>query len=84
MFFTKKKIAQEQTSNVQCCLRCVHFHNSPEYMERVYPGLNTLSSGNASVRKDDGICTLHDRYLSANAHCDQFTYDESASELVAR
>jgi hypothetical protein len=53
-------------------------------MERVYPGLNTLSSGNASVRKDDGICTLHDRYLSANAHCDQFAYDDTASKLVAR
>jgi hypothetical protein len=44
-------------------------------MERVYPGLNTLSSGNASVRKDDGICTLHDLYLSANAHCEQFAPD---------
>jgi hypothetical protein len=51
-------------------------------MERVYPGLNTLSSGNASVRKDDGICTLHDLYLSANAHCEQFAPDVGMSKFV--
>jgi hypothetical protein len=82
MFFAKNKIAQEPPSNVQCCIACVHFHNSPEYMERVYPGLNTLSSGNASVRKDDGICTLHDLYLSANAHCEQFAPEGGTSKIV--
>lgn len=44
-------------------------------MENVYPGLNTLSSGNASVRKDDGICDLHELYLSADASCEQYESD---------
>lgn len=44
-------------------------------MESVYPGLNTLSSGNASVRKDDGICDLHELYLSADASCEQYESD---------
>ena len=56
----------------RCCLACAHFRNSPEYLETVFPGLKTMSSGHASVRKDDGVCLLHDQYLSADAHCDQF------------
>jgi len=63
-------------------MECVHFRNSPDYLERVIPGLKTMSSGHASVRKDDGICTLLDLYLSANAHCEQFAPDKGTSELV--
>ncbi len=55
-----------------CCFNCAHFRNSPEYLESVYRGLQTMSSGHASVRKDDGICVLHDLYLSADARCDQY------------
>ena len=55
-----------------CCFNCTHFHNSPQYLESVYPGIKTMSSGFASVRKDDGICTLHDLYLSADARCEQY------------
>ena len=57
------------------CMNCVNFSNSPEYLEGVYPGLNVMSSGYASVRRDDGICTLHDLYLSADSHCGQFAGD---------
>lgn len=56
----------------ECCFGCVHFRNSPEYLESVYPGIKAMSSGFASIRKDDGICTLHDLYLSADAHCGQY------------
>ena len=54
------------------CLKCRHFRNAPAYLESVLRGLNTMSSGYASVRKDDGICLLHDLYLSADARCEQF------------
>jgi len=64
-----------KSSEAKSCFTCVHFHNSPKYMESVYPGLNTLSSGNASVRKDDGICNLHELYLSADASCEQYESD---------
>ena len=39
---------------------CTHFRNSPKYLESVFRGLDTLSSGHASVPKDDGVCLLHD------------------------
>ncbi len=55
------------------CLNCAHFRNSPAYLESVIQGLNTMSSGYASVRKDDGVCQLHDLYLSAAATCEQFS-----------
>jgi len=64
-----------KSSEALCCFTCKYFHNSPKYMESVYPGLNTLSSGNASVRKDDGICDLHELYLSADASCEQYESD---------
>ncbi len=54
------------------CLHCTHFRNHPAYLEAVFKGLNSLSSGTASVRKDDGICLLHDLYLSADDGCDRF------------
>jgi hypothetical protein len=77
-FFIKKEIADGPVQN-QCCMVCAHFRNSPEYLERVIPGLKTMSSGHASVRKDDGICSLHDLYLSASAYCEQFVPDDVTS-----
>jgi len=63
------------------CYTCAHFRNSPEYLESVFRGLNTMSSGHASVRKDDGICLLHDLYLSADAHCDDHKADPAAAAV---
>ncbi len=62
------------------CLQCRHFRNSPEYLESVFKGLTTLSSGYASVRCEDGICLLNDRYLAANRSCDQFEPHPSLKE----
>jgi hypothetical protein len=58
------------------CLSCRHFRNTPRYLESVYKGLSSLSSGWASVRKDDGICLERDLYLSASAHCECYTARE--------
>ena len=54
------------------CRNCRHFRNDPHYIETVFKGLSSLSSGFASVRNEDGLCLEHDRYLSANAWCDRF------------
>jgi len=54
------------------CIHCTHFRNSPAYMEKVFKGMNTMSSGFASVRMDDGICLKNDEYLSAYDWCDKF------------
>lgn len=81
-FFGKKNIAGDPADKAECCMDCAHFRNSPEYLEAVIPGLKTMSSGHASVRNDDGICTLHDLYLSANAYCEQFAPDGATIKLV--
>lgn len=54
------------------CIRCTHFRNSPRYLESAIQGLRVMGSGHASVRRDDGICLLHDLFLSADAWCDSF------------
>jgi hypothetical protein len=81
-FFGISNIAGGPDNKAQCCMACTHFRNSPEYLESVIPGLKTMSSGHASVRKDDGICTLHDLYLSASAHCEQFAKDNNTGKAV--
>jgi hypothetical protein len=54
------------------CGSCVHFRNDPKFLETVFKGLTSLSSGYGSVRADDGVCLRHDRYLSARASCPQY------------
>jgi hypothetical protein len=54
---------------IEQCGSCVHFRNDPAYLEAVFPGLTSLSSGYASVRADDGLCARHELYLSAGAWC---------------
>jgi hypothetical protein len=54
------------------CETCRHFDNAPDRMERALPGLAILSSGTASARDADGICTLYERYLSARSSCARY------------
>jgi len=51
------------------CQQCAHFQNDPAHIEKVFPGLTTMSSGFASVRDRDGLCTYHQLYLSATHSC---------------
>jgi hypothetical protein len=53
------------------CGTCRYFDNQPETFERTFPGLVSFGSGHASVRDDDGLCRLHDRYLSIRSSCRQ-------------
>jgi hypothetical protein len=63
---------QEQPANMRC-INCMHFRNSPEYLEQVFKGMTAMGSGRASVRMDDGICLVRDIYLSANGWCERFS-----------
>ena len=54
------------------CINCEHFRNSPTYLEEVFKGMKTMSSGHASVRMDDGLCLMHDEFLSATDWCAKF------------
>ncbi|RMG73784.1 MAG: hypothetical protein D6710_02780 [Nitrospirae bacterium] len=62
----------------RCCLNCVHFNNEPSYLEEVFRGLIVLGSGYASVKRDDGICAVTDRYLSGNNLCVRFQFRQSS------
>lgn len=67
-----KPIIALRPSTAGRCLNCSFFRNNPDYLESVFKGLNCLSSGRASIRKDDGICLANDLYLSADDWCDRF------------
>jgi hypothetical protein len=56
----------------EICQKCAHFQNDPELIEKMYPGLTTMSSGFASVRDKDGICSFNQLYLSARDSCPHF------------
>jgi hypothetical protein len=66
------------------CGNCRYFRNDAAYVERLFAGLTSLSSGYGSFRSNDGICLRHDRYLRAEAHCDEFTPVELSSGLPGR
>ena len=67
----KVTVEERQPADMRC-LNCAHFRNSPDYIEREIKGLITLSSGHASVRKEDGICLKNDVYLAAQDWCEKF------------
>jgi len=54
------------------CGACRAFCNDPLYIERQTPGLHVMSSGFAAARADDGICSVHSRYLPTQAVCERF------------
>jgi hypothetical protein len=54
------------------CGTCRFFRNDPAYIEAAFKGLTSFSSGYASARADDGLCTQHDMYLSADCHCPRY------------
>ncbi len=54
------------------CGGCRHFEDDPRALEAALPGLAALSSAQASVRGDDGLCAVHDRFTSARNVCSAF------------
>ncbi len=54
------------------CGACRWFRNDAAYLEQQMPGLQSLSSGFGTVRGDDGLCAVHQRYVPAGSHCAQF------------
>jgi len=51
------------------CRNCRHFSALPAHIEAIFPGLASLSSAYSSVRAEDGLCGLHDRYVAARSVC---------------
>jgi hypothetical protein len=55
------------------CRACAHFRNDPGWLEAAITGLATLGSAWGSVRAEDGICLKHDRCMSADGACADFS-----------
>jgi hypothetical protein len=51
------------------CLGCRHFKHAPLEIEGAFPGLWSLSSAYAAVRGNDGLCEVHERYVTAASTC---------------
>jgi hypothetical protein len=51
------------------CAGCRFFMHEPLALERALPGLTSLSSAFSSVRHDDGLCSVHERYVAASSSC---------------
>jgi hypothetical protein len=56
-------------SSRETCIGCRFFLHEPLALERALPGLASLSSAYASVRDNDGLCAVHDRYVAASSSC---------------
>lgn len=54
------------------CSECANFESDGAVVEAAFPGLSALSSGYASVRGQDGLCTLRDIYLPGSDGCSSF------------
>jgi hypothetical protein len=55
------------------CVDCRHFNGRPFDIEQALPVLSSLSSAYAAVRSGDGICAVHDRYVTASSVCASYT-----------
>lgn len=51
------------------CKKCIFFESDPAVIEKTFKGLTILSSGYGSVRSDDGLCLILNRYLSSRDSC---------------
>jgi hypothetical protein len=61
------------------CRDCRYFNNNPASLEKVFPGLNALSSAYGSARGEAGVCSKLDLYLSPQKKCEYFESINSAS-----
>jgi hypothetical protein len=61
-----------RAAEAPACRSCRHFRAAAVDLEAQLPGLRTLSSAFAAVRASDGLCALHDRYLSGAYSCRDF------------
>ena len=54
------------------CRACAAFRGDAADIEAALPGLRSMGSAYAAVRSDDGLCRLHERFVSARATCAAF------------
>ncbi len=60
------------TEQVRRCGGCRHFSGSARQIEALLPGLRSLSSAYGAVRAEDGLCSVHARYVTAYSGCEAY------------
>ena len=55
--------------DVDSCRNCLHFNALAAHVESIFPGFASLGSAYSSVRSEDGLCSLNDRYLAGSSLC---------------
>jgi hypothetical protein len=69
----------EWNASQQRCGACSHFNNAVASIEPAIHGLRVMGSAYSSVRSNDGICAVHDKYLSAQHGCLDFLQTKPAA-----
>ena len=54
------------------CAECKHFIDDPHELEKIFDGVNILSSTYGSTRGDAGICRLQDTFQLPVYVCAEF------------
>jgi hypothetical protein len=68
----RKVLAHLITRPAACCAAAGSLTTTGTFDMRTRystPGIPSLSSANAAVRSNDGICAVHDRYVAATSVC---------------
>jgi hypothetical protein len=67
-------------TGLRLCANCAAFSNDAAELERTVPGLLSLSSGQGDTRGDQGLCQMHDQWVTPNMTCARFR-PRSAGDL---
>jgi hypothetical protein len=62
---------------VETCRDCRFFNNDPAWIEKIFPGLSSLSSAYGSTRAEAGICSERELFLQPVTKCPQFVGRDS-------
>ncbi|SEA02373.1 hypothetical protein SAMN05192529_10694 [Arachidicoccus rhizosphaerae] len=77
-----KYIQTSKATPKEQCRTCKYFNNHPHLVESQFNGITTLSSGYASVRHQDGICSKINRYLSIYDSCIHYTSNQNPTNII--
>jgi hypothetical protein len=65
----------------ETCRDCRFFNNDPAWLEKIFPGLNSLCSAYGCTRAEAGICSQRDLFLQPVKRCPQFAGRDSTGSL---
>jgi len=61
------------TTSERVCRRCRYFVDDPHAVEQAFVGLTILSSAWGDTRGNQGLCIVHQQFLTPKLTCNHFT-----------